>query len=256
MKAASRLAAFVLVLGPIPADAAALKAVPPTLDPAKAYILVEYKRTPNPHAGAPLAPKYLPQMGGLALGRYDPALGDIRGLGKAAANPVPGKKGLTEFFQNRPVVKTDAALLYLHEVEPDTYVVQGWANTSFSLGSYRFEAKPGMVVDLGIVSAAPDWPEGEEPKPLTVGKLLGMALAGPFAKAPPVAPARISFRPRGSDDIPVPAGLPADRVTTVAFEHGATFGNHLGGLVNRVEGVNAKPASSSAAPELPPPTSN
>lgn len=244
-----RLAALALLLASTPAGAEALKKVPPTLDATKAYILVEYKRVPNPHAGAPLAPKYLPQMGGLVLGRYDVAAGDIRGFGKAAANPIPGKRSPTEPFQNRPVAKTETALLYLHEVEPDTYVVQGWANTSFSLGSYRFEARPGMVVDLGIVAGAPDWAEGEEPKPLNFGRLLGVALAGPFGKTPPMAPARVTFRPRGAEDMPLPAGLPADRVVPVAFETGATFGNYLGGLVNRVEGVNAK------RPEASPPTS-
>jgi hypothetical protein len=194
---------------------------------------------PNPLAKMPLSAKYLPQMGGLAFARYDAALGDVRGFGKAASNPVAGKAGPIEAFRNRPVLKTESSLLYLLEVEPDTYVVLGWANTSFSLGSYSFEAKAGTITDLGVVSAVPDWPKGEESEPMTAGKLFGAALAGPFAKAPPVAPSRLTFRPRGSDDIAVPAGLAPDRVVPVSFSYGATFGNYLGGLVNRIDGVNA-----------------
>jgi hypothetical protein len=232
---------------PAAAHAVALKTPPATLNPTKAYILVEYKRVPNPFAGAPLAPKYLPLMDGLSLARYDVDFGDVRGMGKAASRPLPGKRGPIEAFQNRPIVKTDEGLLFLHEVEPDTYVVLGWANTSFSLGSYRFEAKAGTVTDLGVVIPATDWPAGEAPQPqkLTAGKLLGAVVAGPFAKAPPIAPARLSFRPRGEGDL-IPRGIPVDRLTPVSFERGATFGNYLGGLVNRIDGVNA-----SAAPSAP-----
>jgi hypothetical protein len=229
-----------LVIGSCPAHATTLKTVPNTLNAAKAYLLVEYKRVPNPFAGSPLAPKYVPQMAGLAFGRYDTASGDIRGLGKASDHPVSAKAGPTEFFQNRPLVKSETGLLYLLEVEPDTYVVQGWANTSFSLGSYQFEAKPGAIIDLGVVSVAADWPEGEGPKPLTAGRMMGIILSGPFQKAPPVAPSRVAFRPRGTGDIPLPSTLPVDHILPVSFEYGATFGNYLGGPVNRVDGVNVK----------------
>jgi hypothetical protein len=250
MKTDLRFVLFVLALFSSGAThAVALKKAPAALDPTKAYILVEYKRVPNPFAGAPLAPKYLPLMDGLSLARYDVEFGDVRGLGKAASRPLAGKRGPIEAFQNRPFVKTDTGLLFLHEVEPDTYVVLGWANTSFSLGSYHFEAKAGSVTDLGVVVPATDWPKGEAPQPqkLTAGKLLGAVVTGPFAKAPPIAPARLSFRPRGESDL-VPTGILAERLTPVSFEHGATFGNYLGGLVNRIEGVNARAASSTQDP--------
>lgn len=245
MKNCLRYVLVSVLLATSPGFAKALKAIPSTLDPTKAYVLVEYKRVPNPYYGTPLAPRFLPQMGGVVLARYDAALGDIRGLGKAASNPVPGKRP-TELFQNQPVLKTDTALVYLLELEPDTYVVQGWANTSFSLGSYRFVAKPGVVTDLGVVSAGSDWAPGEAPKPLTAGKLIGTALAGPFAKAPSVAPAKLTFHARTSSDAALPPALDADRVVPVSFEAGATFGNYLGGLVNRIEGVNS---SSDPEPE-------
>ena len=72
-----------------------------------------------------------------------------------------------------------------------------------------------------------------------MGRLLGSALAGPFGKSPDIAPMRAVFRPRAAGDIPLPAGIPADKVRPVAFTPGARFGNYLGGLVNRIEGVNA-----------------
>ena len=41
-------------------------------------------------------------------------------------------------------------------------------------------------------------------------------------------------------DIPLPAAL-APATIAVSFSKDARFGNHLGGLVNRIEGVNAPP---------------
>ena len=63
-----------------PAAAKTLPKVPPALDPAKAYVLVEYKLLKNPFANFPGSRKTMPLKTGLVFGRYDPALGDIRGL--------------------------------------------------------------------------------------------------------------------------------------------------------------------------------
>jgi hypothetical protein len=229
-------AAFALAAGS-PAAAKTLKQVPPALNPAKAYILVEYKLLDNPFGGFPGSRKTMPLKTGLAFGRYDPALGDIRGLGKAMANPVgPGQRP-TEGFRYKPIAKGPATRLILIEVEPDIWVVQGFGGTSFSLGSYMFELAPGTVTDLGVVTAEPDWAEGQEPP--DVGDVFKMALAGPFAKSLEIAPMRATFRPRTNGDIPLPAGIPADKIRPVTFTPGAKFGNYLGGLVNRIEGVNA-----------------
>src|SRR5439155_4584569 len=116
------------------------------------------------------------------------------------------------------------------------WVVEGFGDTSFSLGSYSFALTPGAVVDLGVVSVQKDWAEGQEPP--SVGSIFAAALAGPFAKGPDIAPLRATFRPRGSGDMAPPAGLPVERVHPVSFTPGATFGNYLGGLVNLIEGVN------------------
>jgi hypothetical protein len=222
------------------ATAETLKKVPATLNPAKAYILVEYKLQKNPYGGFPGSRRTIPLQAGLIFARYDPKLGDVRGKGKAATSPVPAGQFAAESFRNKPVAKSEDSRLFLLELEPDIWVVQGFGDTSFSLGSYSFALTPGAIVDLGVVSAERDWAEGQ--KPPGVGSIIGAAFAGPFAKSPDIAPLRAAFRPRTSGDIAVPAELPADRVHPVFFTPGATFGNYLGGLVNRVEGVNT-PAS-------------
>jgi hypothetical protein len=229
-----------------PATAATLKKVPPALNPAKAYVVVEYKLLANPFGKFPGSRKTMPLTGGLAFGRYDPALRDIRGLGKAAANPLPAGQLAIEGFRNKSIAKGAATRLFLIEVDPGTWVVQGFGNTSFSLGSYTLELAPGTVTDLGVVSAEPDWAEGQ--RQANVGDVFKMALAGPFARSPDVAPMRATFRPREASDIALPAGWVANTARPVSFGEGATFGNYLGGLVNRIEGVNASRKAEAKTP--------
>ena len=151
MKRLALLAAFAFALTAPAAGAKTLKQVPPALNPAKAYILVEYKLLKNPFANFPGSRKTMPLQTGLAFGRYDPALADIRGMGKATGNPVPAGEQPIEGFRSKALAKGPATRLMLIEVEPDLWVVQGWGNTSFSLGSYAFELAPGTVTDLGVV---------------------------------------------------------------------------------------------------------
>jgi hypothetical protein len=240
------LAAAAAAILASPSGAKPLTAVPARLDPAKAYVLVEYRLLANPYASFPGSRKTMPLNAGLTLARYDPALGDVRGLGKAKANPVPTGQLAAELFRNKPIAKAAESRLYLLEVDPDVWVVQGFAATSFSLGSYSFRLEPGTIVDLGVVSAENDWAEGQ--RQAKTGDILKMALIGPFAKHPDMAPMRVSFRPRVAGDMPVPAGLPADKLVPAAFTPDQKFGNYLGGLVNRIEGVNARARAAAAAP--------
>ena len=176
-----------------PAAAVTLKQVPAALDPAKAYILVEYRLLKNPYGGGmPGSRKTMPLKSGLTFARYDPALGDIRGRGRASDNPVAPGQQSGEGFRSKPLAKGSGSRLFLLEVEPDVWVVQGFGNTSFSLGSYMFELAPGTVTDLGVVEAEPDWAEGQK-KP-NMGRLLGSAMAGPYGKSPDIAPMRATYR--------------------------------------------------------------
>jgi hypothetical protein len=247
MKKSILLAASAAAVAAAPAAAQKLKDMPSSLDPAKAYVFVEYKLEKNPLGNVPGSRKYMPFSQKLVLARYDPVLDDLRGKGKAKANPAPPTPQPRKPYRFGELVKGETSRLFLLELEPDTWVVQGWGNTSFSLGSYEFTLEPGSINDLGVVEAESDWAEGDRPP--TMGSVLGAALAGPFAKRPPVAPARLSFRPRTAADIALPASLPAGSVRQVMFTPNATFGNYLGGLVNRIEGVNARlKAEQSASP--------
>lgn len=239
-----------LVLGTA-ARSEPLKKVPESLNPNKAYLLVEYRLQKNPYGGFPGSRKTLPLTAGLAFGRYDPKLGDIRGMGKASGNPVAAKQRATEPFRNRPIAKGPDSRLFLIEVDPDTWVVQGWGNTSFSLGSYALELSPGTVTDLGVVTAEPDWAEGDRPP--DAGDVIAAAFLGPFAKRPDIAPTRVSFRLRGPADLPIPVGIPSAQLRQVVFTPDAKFGNYLGGLVNRIDGVNARLRQSGAVPAPPAP---
>lgn len=223
-----------------------LKAVPTKLDPTRAYILVEYRLSKNTMGGFPGSRTYAPLTSGLGFARYDPVLGDIRGLGRAVANPVPSKRPI-EAFRNREIARSENGRLMLLEVDPDTWVIQSAGTTSFSLGSYAFTLEPGTVTDLGVALPEADWAEGDAAA--TTGDVFKMALLGPFAKKPKIAPARVSFRPRGPGDLPVPAALASATVRPVVFTPGAKFGNHMGGLVNRIEGVNARLRAQTPAPQ-------
>jgi hypothetical protein len=232
--AAAAAAAFAAA----PGAAKPLTEVPHALDPAKAYILVEYRLLANPYGGFPGSRKTMPLSTGLTFARYDPAAGDALGAGKAKPKSSPPGQALAEGFRNKPLVKADASRLFLLEVDPGLWVVEGFGNTAFSLGSYSFTLEPGTVTDLGVVTAENDWAQGQRaPK---TGDIFKMALAGPFAKHLDMAPMRVAFRPRAAGDIPVPAGIPAERIRAVAFTPDQKFGNYLGGLVNRIEGVNAR----------------
>lgn len=238
-----------IALSAQPASAEALSKVPAQLNPAKAYVLVEYELMDNALKSLPGSRSRLPLIAGLALARYDAELKDVRGLGRAASNPVPKGQQAQERFKSRVLARTETSRMLLLELEPDLWVVQGYGNTSFSLGSLSFRLEPGIITDLGVVSAAPDW--AEDQRAMNGGDLVKMAFLGPFAKKPDVAPMRASFRPRTDKDLPIPAGLPKDKVQAVAFMPDAKFGNYLGGLVNRIDGVNFRMKQKKAEAEAP-----
>ncbi|HEV2078318.1 MAG TPA: hypothetical protein VGR19_00250 [Allosphingosinicella sp.] len=227
-----RTACFLsLALAAVPATAAEqLKKIPAALDPAKAYVLVEVHNHDEGIA-----------RGVVVFARYDPEGGDLRG-GKRSPPSGLGKDVPVRIASTKPLLKEKERRLYLLTLEPDTWVIEGAGGTAFSLGSKTFKAVAGQVIDLGIFSPGGDWPDGEGPFKLTAGKLVGMALLGPFAKGPKPQPAMLAIRERTADDMPVPEPLRA-RVVSAVFTSGAKFGNYLGGLVNRIDGRKGRPGS-------------
>ncbi|HEY0113186.1 MAG TPA: hypothetical protein VGB59_08540 [Allosphingosinicella sp.] len=230
-----KLALAALAVAATPAAAQVLKAPPATLDPAKAYALVELRNVDGKKAA-----------GTLVLARYDAEGGDVRGgtrsPGSALAKGVPVRVTIA----GKPLVKSPGSRLYLVALEPDTWVIEGSGGTAFSLGSNRFAVAAGDIVDLGVVTPRTDWREGDGPEKITAGKVAKMALLGGFAmkkKAP--TPMSIDLQPRGGADMPLPATLKAQAVPA-SYVPGAKFGNYLGGLVNRLDGRKGRPGADAA----------
>lgn len=227
--------AFAAVLGAasVPGAAKVLKQLPAKLDPAKAYVLVEIGQVEGTKA-----------QGQLTFARYAAEPGDVRGLGRAAAAPGanPGRKENPHETTVKQLVKDGPRRLYLLELEPDLWVVEGANGTAFSLGSATVRLAPGSITDLGVATVIRDYAEGEEPYKLTGGKLAKIALLGMFAGSamPQPVPMAVSFRPRTASDIALPAML-APQAVGVAWGDPVKFGNHLGGLVNRMGGRAARP---------------
>jgi hypothetical protein len=226
---------ILLLLGASPAFAAViLKKVPPTLSPKHAYVLVELRENKAP-----------PSLGSIVLARYDPAGGDVRGGARSPATALPAGHDVRITVDRRPLAKTKIGRLYLIEMEPDTWVVEGAidllkSNTAFSLGSRSFVLESGTVTDLGVISTRPDWREGESGDDYNL-KMVASAFLGPFAKQDDPTPWMAELRERGAGDIPLPAALAA-RAKPVRFTGDARFGNYLGGIVNRIDGRKGRPA--------------
>ena len=213
-----------------PGAAKSLTSVPARLDPAKAYVLVEVGDVD----GGKLA-------GQLTFARYDQGNGDVKGLGRAAGSALPKKVSPHE-TTTKAVIKEKRRLLYLMELEPDFWVIEGANGTAFSLGSVGGTLAPGTVTDLGVVAVRTDYAEGDGPEKLTAGKLAKAAMLGPLfggSLKPKPVPTMIAIHPRTAADLPVPVGLQG-QVTAATWSQPVKFGNHLGGLVNRMGGRQAR----------------
>ena len=169
----------------------------------------------------------------------------VTGVIFAPYDPVTKQTREVLLARKDPVAKDGKRRLYLIEVDPGTLVIAGTgasdsqmgsADTSFSLGSYHFDAHAGELVDLGVF--VPQREESDNPDTkMNTGNVLGMAFFG--ASVEPV-PNRLTIRPRGTDDIAIPAWLAVKPLVQPAFVYGGTFGNNLGGLVNRIDGKDGR----------------
>jgi len=216
---------------PVLADGV-LKKIPMQLDPAKAYLVVEIG-----HLDGAMLP------GSLTLARYDRARSDI-----AEPTPPPGgnipKGGWpldNRLILNKASVKDKKRQLFYVEMQPGLWVIEGANGTAFALGSSTFELAPGTITDLGVANVYTDFAEGEKHDVLTTGRLFrGALMGGVFGSVvPKPLPRAVSFRSRSSNDLPLPPVFASAR--PVIWNGQVEFGNHLGGLVNRMGGIKARP---------------
>jgi hypothetical protein len=223
---------MMFTLAAAPAVAGTLNKVPAALDPAKAYVVVEIGKLDDGLL-----------YGTLVLGRYDVASSDI-----AVATPPPGGKipkggwkHDNRVFLLKPAVKAGDRRLYIAELDPGLWVIEGANDTAFSLGSSTLQLTAGSVTDLGVATVYSDFPEGEKRHVLTAGRALtGALLGGIFGSVLPASmPKAIDIRARAASDIALPSVL-AGAARPVEWSGEVRFGNHLGGLVNRMGGRKAR----------------
>lgn len=222
----SALAASV-AMSPL-ADARTLAKLPAKLDPAKAYALVEIGNIDEGKV-----------RGVLTLARYDAARNDIALLGKPNDKPSLAHEAI-----GKPLVKDKLRNLYLLELDPGQWVIEGANGTAFSLGSRTFTLAAGSVIDLGVAAVTTDYAEGEAPYKITAGKALKLGLLGAFAgdAMPQPIPKAVAFRARTANDLALPRTALGE-ARAVDWGSEVKFGNYLGGLVNRMGGRKTRPGA-------------
>jgi hypothetical protein len=211
------LAAALAVFVAAPAPAAeSLKVAPAALDPKLAYLLVRLGKRDEKVWNL------------VSFYRYDPKAEDLRGKGRAKANPVPPGEDKAAVVAAKPFLVEEGNIrTYLVALTPGRWVIASSPTTSYSLGSYQFDAKAGEITDLGTIYMGAEngssiWPKlagihsapDIEERAYTVADAL---LVEPVTAATAV-PAQISALPRRPAEF-----LPAPR-----------FGNHSGQMINAV----------------------
>jgi len=176
--------------------------------------------------------------GAITIARYDAEKQDIRGGDLSPGTALPKKVSPRLTINRNPVVKTKGMRQYLIKVEPDVWVIEAANGTAFSLGSKMFEIKPGEVVDLGVFKPKTDWLQGEKPKAMASG-MLGAVFFGSFRPKTP-RPNWVEWHKRTAQDLPLPPEFKGGEVREATYVDGVTFGNSLGGLVNRLGGRAAR----------------
>ncbi|AHE52754.1 hypothetical protein [Sphingomonas sanxanigenens] len=203
----------------------------PVIDPAKAYVLVEVGNLDDAMMKGTKVP------GVVTLARYDAEKGDVPG----GADRI--------VTQGKAFGKSKTGRLYLFELAAGNWVIEGANGTAFSLGSMMFAIAPGEIVDLGVLDPAVDWAEGEAPKSVLSG-MMGAMLFGSMQPKDP-RPVRIDWHARGPSDLVAPPALAGRTIVPASFTPDRTFGNYLGGLVNRFGGRAARRGASTATTVSP-----
>jgi hypothetical protein len=209
------LAALLAVPAAAPAPAAeVLKAAPARLDPKLAYILVRLGKRDEKVWNL------------VSFYRYDPEAQDLRGKGRAKSNPVPKGEDKAAVIAAKPFLVEDGNYrIYLVAVTPGRWVIASSPTTSYSLGSWQFDAKAGEITHVGTLYMGPEngssiWPKlagihsapDIEKRAYTVADAL---LVEPATDATPVPDSLAAFPRRGAELLPAPR-----------------FGNHSGQMIN------------------------
>lgn len=218
------------------------------IDPLGTYVLVEIRNVANAGLGG------TPIRGSMTIARFDTEQGKMRmDLAPPASSNLRNSDMLRVSLGQKPVVKGKTSAIFLAKIEPDAWVIESSGSTSFSLGSMTFVAKPGEVIDLGVIDPEQDFAEGESAPNLNAGTVMkAIVLGGIFMRRPSVQrPLKLAMRSRTATDLALPEELTGRTITIPQFSYGATFPNHLGGLVNRIDGRAGRnrPAAEAPAPE-------
>jgi hypothetical protein len=211
------LAAALALPAAAPAPAAeSLKAAPASLDPKLAYLLVRMGKRDEKVWNL------------VSFYRYDPAAQDLRGKGRAKANPVPQSEDKAAVVQPKPFLAEEGNVrTYLVTVTPGRWVIASSPTTSYSLGSWQFDAKAGEITDLGTLYMGAEngssiWP-----------RLAGIHSAPDIEKRAYTVADALLVEPAGAGT-PVPAALTAFARNPASFLPAPRFGNHSGQMINAV----------------------
>jgi hypothetical protein len=192
------------------------KAVPAKLDPARAYLLVRMgERTAN-------------LWNTLTIAAYDDKVQDLRGIGRAKANPVAKTEDrIAVFGPKGHLTEQDHVRTYLMTVTPGRYVITSGPTTCFCLGSYQFDAAAGMILDMGTLYIGPE--NGSS----TWKALAGLRSSPDIEQRGYTVPEAMAIYPV-TTAMAVPPGLEAFPRFKANYAPARRFGNHSGLLLNRV----------------------
>lgn len=205
-----------LFLSSAPALAASqLKAAPAALDPAKGYLLV---RLGERSAGV---------WNYITLAAYDEKAEDIRGQGRAKANPVPSRTDRSVSVSPKPFLdEADHVRTHLIAMSPGLYVIAASPTTCFCLGSYSVYVAPGKITDLGYIYVSAE--NGSSPW----SALRGLRSSPDIEQRSYTVADAMAVVPATAQTT-IPAALATFPRDIAAYRPVARFGNHSGLLINR-----------------------
>ncbi|HEX6375435.1 MAG TPA: hypothetical protein VFZ91_06915 [Allosphingosinicella sp.] len=210
------LAAALAVPAAPAAAAEVLKIAPAALDPKLAYLLVRLGKRDEKVWNL------------VSFYRYDPKAEDLRGKGRAKANPVPKGEDKAAVVDAKPFLAEQGNVrTYLVAVTPGRWVIASSPTTSFSLGSWQFDARAGEITDLGTIYMGAEngssiWP-----------RLAGLHSAPDIEKRGYTVADALLVEPAGATT-PVPAAVSALPRRPAAYLPAPRFGNHSGQMINAV----------------------